>query len=268
MAGVTAPLMPSDVPIVLEMLKYHVLPAKITEQDLLNANAVMTMQGEAMVVEKSSAGPVVNRNAQIVASDFLASNGIVHIVNAVLSPPSMNIYNPPATMDGPINMYYPADDYPDDLANSNFNGNPPSGCMMDCPAECIDDDMLNRRRRLLGHDDSMPPLRALCSCMQLCDSGSCTDKESEILRNFLKNGCMETFDSDDDEPASSADYWMMDDQGADHGRVANPAALLHHSSTSRFTHSTNFLSPTNPPEGLLAFKPLHIILTVLILPRF
>jgi uncharacterized surface protein with fasciclin (FAS1) repeats len=84
----------NDVGVVTEVLKYHVISGAIPSSALAPSNTVPTLQGETMVVTKTSAGVFVNRNAQVgnaqvVIADVMASNGIVHVINAVLMPPSL-----------------------------------------------------------------------------------------------------------------------------------------------------------------------------------
>jgi uncharacterized surface protein with fasciclin (FAS1) repeats len=97
----------SDVATVTAVLKQHVLAGATTSKALTALQSAVTLQGELMVVAKTSAGIFVNGafvsdvflngGAQVVVADVLASNGVVHVVNAVLMPSSLR---PPLTVVG------------------------------------------------------------------------------------------------------------------------------------------------------------------------
>lgn len=68
-----------------EVLRYHVVPGKLTSADIRTAK-VKTLQGAT--VETSRAGAFVTvESAAVTQADLLAANGVVHVVDAVLLPP-------------------------------------------------------------------------------------------------------------------------------------------------------------------------------------
>ncbi len=72
-----------------EVLLYHVAAGKFTAQDLIEAQTVTTVQGDEVTIEVNDAGNVIlNGTIQVVTADIEASNGIIHIINGVLLPPS------------------------------------------------------------------------------------------------------------------------------------------------------------------------------------
>lgn len=68
------------------VLNYHVLPSKTMAKDVKPGNA-KTLQG-ASVALGSTAGYVNVDTALVTKADLTASNGVVHVVDAVLLPPS------------------------------------------------------------------------------------------------------------------------------------------------------------------------------------
>jgi transforming growth factor-beta-induced protein len=78
----------SDVATITAVLKYHVVSGAVPSSALRRAQSVTTLQGEAMSITKTSAGVIVNGNAKVVIADVMASNGVVHVVDSVLLPPS------------------------------------------------------------------------------------------------------------------------------------------------------------------------------------
>jgi transforming growth factor-beta-induced protein len=81
----------TDVATVTSVLQYHVLSNAIMSSALAASQTVVTLQGESVLITKASTGEVYINSAssQVILSDVVASNGIVHIIDTVLVPPSM-----------------------------------------------------------------------------------------------------------------------------------------------------------------------------------
>lgn len=73
------------------ILKYHVVPGAIMSTDLSDGQTAATAQGEKVVV--STKGGVSVNGATVTAADVKASNGVVHIIDKVILPPSMQPKN-------------------------------------------------------------------------------------------------------------------------------------------------------------------------------
>jgi transforming growth factor-beta-induced protein len=71
-----------------DILTYHVLPAEVMSSDLEPTQTVATVQGEEVTVTLDDAGAMVN-DANIVQTDLEASNGVIHVIDAVLLPPTV-----------------------------------------------------------------------------------------------------------------------------------------------------------------------------------
>merc|ERR1719201_2147441 len=71
------------------VLEYHVVSGAIYSKSLKAVNHVKTLKSEQLLVEKHAGGVSVNRKAHVTTADVRASNGVVHIVDAVLFPTSM-----------------------------------------------------------------------------------------------------------------------------------------------------------------------------------
>lgn len=77
-----------------EILLYHVLGAEVKSTDLADgqtyaSTAAATGPGGnalSMLVEKSGSGVIVNNNATVTTADVSADNGVIHIVNNVITP--------------------------------------------------------------------------------------------------------------------------------------------------------------------------------------
>jgi predicted lipoprotein with Yx(FWY)xxD motif len=82
-----------DPGILEQVLLYHVIPSRVLSSSL-TANQEVTMQnGELLTVTQVGSTVTFNGTADVVTPDVEASNGIVHIINAVLLPPSLTAVN-------------------------------------------------------------------------------------------------------------------------------------------------------------------------------
>ncbi|MDX1675534.1 MAG: fasciclin domain-containing protein [Longimicrobiales bacterium] len=72
------------------VLTYHVIPGKVMARDVLAAERVRpeTVQGAALDVRVMNEGVMVN-DARVVQTDIEASNGVIHVIDSVVLPPSM-----------------------------------------------------------------------------------------------------------------------------------------------------------------------------------
>lgn len=69
------------------ILLYHVVSAKALSTDLSNGQEITTMLGEDVKVKISDDGVFIN-DAQVTVADIKADNGVVHVIDAVLLPPT------------------------------------------------------------------------------------------------------------------------------------------------------------------------------------
>jgi uncharacterized surface protein with fasciclin (FAS1) repeats len=76
----------NDIPALTNILLYHVVGATALSTDLSDGQMVMTLQGSDVTVTLSNGNVFIN-NAQVTVADIAASNGVVHVINAVLLPP-------------------------------------------------------------------------------------------------------------------------------------------------------------------------------------
>jgi transforming growth factor-beta-induced protein len=72
-----------------EILKYHVVPGRISAADVMQAGMAhpKTAQGAELHVRVQD-GKVLVDNATVVAADIQASNGVIHVIDAVILPPA------------------------------------------------------------------------------------------------------------------------------------------------------------------------------------
>merc|ERR1712048_1539206 len=70
----------------VDILTYHVVAAKALSTDLSDGQSIDTVEGKAVTVHIGD-GVKIN-DANVVTPDVLATNGVVHVVDGVLLPPS------------------------------------------------------------------------------------------------------------------------------------------------------------------------------------
>ncbi len=69
------------------ILLYHVVSGKVMSSDLSGTVNAETLQGSTVEVVASSEGVTVN-GANVVTADVAASNGVIHVIDAVILPPA------------------------------------------------------------------------------------------------------------------------------------------------------------------------------------
>ena len=80
-------LKPENKAKLVAILTYHVVPGKVMSTDLSNGMKAGTANGaEVMITIKD--GKVMVNGANVTAADIAASNGVVHVIDAVILPPS------------------------------------------------------------------------------------------------------------------------------------------------------------------------------------
>jgi uncharacterized surface protein with fasciclin (FAS1) repeats len=69
----------------IAILKYHVVPGKVMAADVVGLDSATTAQGSDISIAASDAGVTVD-NANVIMTDVEASNGVIHVIDAVILP--------------------------------------------------------------------------------------------------------------------------------------------------------------------------------------
>jgi uncharacterized surface protein with fasciclin (FAS1) repeats len=80
-------LKPENKAKLVAILTYHVVPGKLMAADVVKAKELKTVNGAPLKITATSGGVMVD-NAKVVATDILASNGVIHVIDHVVLPPS------------------------------------------------------------------------------------------------------------------------------------------------------------------------------------
>jgi len=83
-AGTVAALL-NDIPALTDILLYHVINGAVLSTDLTDGQIATTLNGSDITVTINN-GVFINGTSQVIVADVAASNGVVHVVNEVLSP--------------------------------------------------------------------------------------------------------------------------------------------------------------------------------------
>lgn len=81
-------LLPENKDVLVAILTYHVVPGEVMAADV-TAGDVASVQGENITV--TTDGGVKVNTAKVVTPDVDASNGVIHVIDAVIVPPSIDV---------------------------------------------------------------------------------------------------------------------------------------------------------------------------------
>lgn len=76
-----------DVPKLKEILLYHVVPGKVTAAQVVSLSKAATLQGSDVAISAGKDGVKIN-DARVITTDVMASNGVIHLIDAVILPPA------------------------------------------------------------------------------------------------------------------------------------------------------------------------------------
>ncbi len=68
-----------------KILTYHVVPGKVMAAEVVKLSAAKTVEGSEVTIKVEKGGVMVD-NAHVVKTDIPASNGVIHVIDAVILP--------------------------------------------------------------------------------------------------------------------------------------------------------------------------------------
>ena len=83
-------LKPENKAALASVLTYHVVPGKMMAADVLKKKTLNTVNGQRTDIKMKNGRPMID-NAAIVATDIKASNGVIHVIDAVILPEQNDI---------------------------------------------------------------------------------------------------------------------------------------------------------------------------------
>lgn len=88
--GVTADQLLADTDLLTSVLLYHVVPGEVKANAIISAGSLTatTAGGGTLSVQATGGGVVINGNTNVIIPDVDASNGVIHVIDRVLLPPT------------------------------------------------------------------------------------------------------------------------------------------------------------------------------------
>ncbi|HLI20820.1 MAG TPA: fasciclin domain-containing protein [Stellaceae bacterium] len=80
-------LKPENKAKLVAILTYHVVPGKLMAADVVKAHELKTVNGAPLKIN-ATGGTVMVDDAKVTATDIVASNGVIHVIDAVMLPPT------------------------------------------------------------------------------------------------------------------------------------------------------------------------------------
>lgn len=77
-------LKPENKAQLVAILKYHVVPGKVTAATVVKLDSAKTLNGQSVQIDSSN-GVRIN-NATVIKADIHTSNGVIHVIDTVLLP--------------------------------------------------------------------------------------------------------------------------------------------------------------------------------------
>jgi uncharacterized surface protein with fasciclin (FAS1) repeats len=81
----------SDPDTLRAVLTYHVVPGSVSAADVTLLQLAATVEGEDVVIHAAD-GTVTINDATVTEANIVSSNGIIHVIDTVLMPPSLAAY--------------------------------------------------------------------------------------------------------------------------------------------------------------------------------
>ena len=72
-----------------QILLYHVVGADVMAADVVELDSAVTVQGEEISIEVVDGSVILNGAVEVIITDIEASNGVIHVIDGVLLPPSL-----------------------------------------------------------------------------------------------------------------------------------------------------------------------------------
>jgi uncharacterized surface protein with fasciclin (FAS1) repeats len=69
------------------ILKYHVVSGKVTAEQVVKLNEAKTVQGQSVSITTDD-GKVAINGANVIKTDVMAGNGVIHVIDQVILPPA------------------------------------------------------------------------------------------------------------------------------------------------------------------------------------
>ena len=97
--GVVASL---DAATLEKILKYHVVAGEALAADVVTMTSATTLEGDVVSISAGADGVFLNAATEVVQTDVMADNGVIHVIDSVLLPPDIAF---PGTLVDAVSAY-------------------------------------------------------------------------------------------------------------------------------------------------------------------
>lgn len=80
-------LMPGNKEKLAAILTYHVVPGKVSAEEVVKLTSAESVSGKKIDI-KTSDGKVMVDGATVIKADVMAKNGVIHVIDTVMMPPA------------------------------------------------------------------------------------------------------------------------------------------------------------------------------------
>ncbi len=87
--GLTAEEVLADTETLSQILLYHVVAGAVDSGTVVTLDSATTLQGEDVTIAVEGEGVVLNGSVNVTAVDIEACNGVIHVIDSVLVPPTI-----------------------------------------------------------------------------------------------------------------------------------------------------------------------------------
>lgn len=112
----------ADPVLLADVLQYHIVIDAADSAELARLNAAQSTTAQPLTITLGTAGELFVNAAQVVYADIPASNGIIHVINGVLTPPGSGLSLPTAPPETVALMNELPDETLEELAAADTSG--------------------------------------------------------------------------------------------------------------------------------------------------
>jgi LPXTG-motif cell wall-anchored protein len=87
--GLTAEQLLADTATLTSVLTYHVVAGTVLAADVVTLDSATTLQGAPITIEVVDGSVKLNGDTTVTATDLTACNGVIHVIDKVLLPPTL-----------------------------------------------------------------------------------------------------------------------------------------------------------------------------------
>jgi uncharacterized surface protein with fasciclin (FAS1) repeats len=80
-------LKPENIETLKGILTYHVVAGKVLAADVVGLESATTVQGADIQIAVVDGSVMLNEGAKVTSTDIMTSNGVIHVIDAVILPP-------------------------------------------------------------------------------------------------------------------------------------------------------------------------------------